>query len=43
VQDFTVAALAERFATEDDAHWETWARSRDLPIAALRTPTLPES
>ena len=43
VQDFSVAKLAERFATEDDAHWETWARSRDLPIAALRTPTLPES
>lgn len=33
------ARLAERFATEAAGHWETWARARDLPIVALRTPT----
>lgn len=39
----TVAGLAARFATEDAAHWEAWARPRDLPIAALRDPSPPES
>lgn len=33
------ARLASRFATEPAEHWETWARARDLPIVALRTPT----
>ena len=36
-------ALAARFATEDAEHWEAWARSRDLPIVALRQPFPPES
>ena len=31
--------LRERFAAETADHWERWARSRDLPIVALRTPT----
>ncbi|HEX5130644.1 MAG TPA: CoA transferase [Usitatibacter sp.] len=31
------ASLAERFARETAAHWETWARARDLPIVAVRT------
>jgi alpha-methylacyl-CoA racemase len=39
----TVAGLAARFATEDAAHWEAWAQPRDLPIAALRDPSPPES
>jgi alpha-methylacyl-CoA racemase len=39
----TVAGLAKRFVTEDAAHWEAWARTRDLPIAALRDPSPPES
>lgn len=30
------ATLAERFAAQGAAHWEAWARERDLPIAALR-------
>ena len=29
--------LAERFAVEPSAHWENWARARDLPIVAVRT------
>ena len=33
------ARLAARFAAEPAEHWETWARARDLPIVALRTPT----
>ena len=32
------AALRERFAAQDAAHWESWARSRDLPILAVRHP-----
>jgi crotonobetainyl-CoA:carnitine CoA-transferase CaiB-like acyl-CoA transferase len=35
-------ALAARFAQESAGHWEAWARSRDLPIAALRSPSTPE-
>jgi crotonobetainyl-CoA:carnitine CoA-transferase CaiB-like acyl-CoA transferase len=31
------ASLAERFARETAAHWETWARARDLPIVAVRS------
>ena len=34
--------LAARFATEPAEHWEAWARARDLPIVALRSPTHPE-
>ncbi len=34
-----IAALRERFAAESAAHWERWARERDLPILALRNPT----
>lgn len=30
------AVLRERFAAESADHWERWARSRDLPILALR-------
>jgi crotonobetainyl-CoA:carnitine CoA-transferase CaiB-like acyl-CoA transferase len=33
------SSLAARFATASSAHWETWARARDLPIVAVRTPT----
>jgi len=29
--------LAARFAADTAGHWESWARARDLPIAALRT------
>lgn len=36
------APLAERFARETADHWEAWARARDLPIVALRSPTTPE-
>jgi crotonobetainyl-CoA:carnitine CoA-transferase CaiB-like acyl-CoA transferase len=31
----TVPALAARFAGETAAHWVSWARERDLPLAAL--------
>lgn len=31
-----VEVLRERFAGESPAHWETWARERDLPIVAVR-------
>lgn len=30
------AVLRERFAAESAGHWERWARSRDLPIVAVR-------
>ena len=30
------ASLVDRFARETAAHWENWARARDLPIVALR-------
>jgi crotonobetainyl-CoA:carnitine CoA-transferase CaiB-like acyl-CoA transferase len=36
------ARLAQRFAQESAAHWEAWARARDLPIAAVRPPPSPE-
>ena len=29
-------ALARRFGTQAAAHWESWARDRDLPIVAVR-------
>jgi crotonobetainyl-CoA:carnitine CoA-transferase CaiB-like acyl-CoA transferase len=32
------ARLASHFAAETAEHWERWARARDLPIVALRTP-----
>lgn len=34
----TIEALRERFAAESAAHWERWARGRDLPILAVRPP-----
>jgi crotonobetainyl-CoA:carnitine CoA-transferase CaiB-like acyl-CoA transferase len=37
------ARLAARFAQDTALHWESWARQRDLPIAALRPPSPPES
>jgi len=33
-----IPRLKARFVTETAAHWEAWARARDLPIAAVRTP-----
>ncbi len=36
------ARLAARFAAESAQHWEAWARARDLPIVALRTPCATE-
>ena len=36
------AALAARFAEDRAEHWEAWALARDLPIVALRPPSLPE-
>jgi len=38
-EDITIERLRERFATETAAHWESWARARDLPIVALRNPS----
>lgn len=35
----SVEALKERFARESVAHWVGWARSRDLPIAAVNLET----
>lgn len=35
--------LAACFARESAAHWENWARARDLPIVALRAPLSPTS
>ena len=35
------ATLAERFSAESAAHWEGWARERDLPILAVRNPPPP--
>lgn len=32
-------SLRARFAGESAAHWEAWARERDLPIVAVRTPS----
>lgn len=37
IEPLDAARLRERFAAETALHWEAWARSRDLPIAALRT------
>jgi crotonobetainyl-CoA:carnitine CoA-transferase CaiB-like acyl-CoA transferase len=34
--------LAARFARESTGHWEAWASARDLPIAAIRSPSTPE-
>lgn len=39
LETLTIDALRERFASETAAHWESWARERDLPIAALRNPS----
>lgn len=36
----TVEALRERFRVDTADHWERWARDRDLPIVALRTPSI---
>ena len=33
----SASALAAAFAREDAAHWERWARERDLPLVAVRT------
>ncbi len=43
VAEFTVESVAACLATEDAEHWESWARSRDLPLVALRNPLPPES
>lgn len=37
LSELTRPALAARFAMESAAHWERWARERDLPIAAVRS------
>jgi alpha-methylacyl-CoA racemase len=37
--EITIERLRERFAAETAAHWERWARERDLPIVALRQPS----
>jgi alpha-methylacyl-CoA racemase len=34
------ASLGARFARESAAFWESWARARDLPIVAVRGPSL---
>lgn len=34
-------SLAAAFRRESAAHWEGWARARDLPIVALRPPSPP--
>lgn len=39
LEALTRPALAARFATESAAHWEGWARERDLPIVAVRSPS----
>jgi len=39
IEPIDAARLAERFAAETARHWESWARARDLPIVALRTPS----
>jgi alpha-methylacyl-CoA racemase len=36
----SVDGLRERFATDTADRWEIWARERDLPIVALRNPTI---
>lgn len=38
--EITLERLRDRFATETAAHWERWARELDLPIVALRQPSL---
>jgi crotonobetainyl-CoA:carnitine CoA-transferase CaiB-like acyl-CoA transferase len=38
LEALTRGALAERFAAQSAAHWERWARTLDLPIAAVRHP-----
>lgn len=39
LEALTLEALRLRFATDTADHWESWARERDLPLVALRTPT----
>jgi crotonobetainyl-CoA:carnitine CoA-transferase CaiB-like acyl-CoA transferase len=39
IDPLTRPALAQRFAAETAAHWESWARGLDLPIVAVRLPT----
>ena len=41
LQTLERSSLAACFARESAAHWETWARARDLPIVALRSPVSP--
>ena len=36
LQALDAQALARRFGTQAAAHWESWARDRDLPIVAVR-------
>ena len=43
LERLSIDRVAARFATEDAEHWEAWARTRDLPIVALRTASPPES
>ena len=40
LESLSTEALRVRFATETAQHWEAWARDRDLPLVALRNPSI---
>jgi crotonobetainyl-CoA:carnitine CoA-transferase CaiB-like acyl-CoA transferase len=42
LEKLTVDGLTERFAKDTASHWESWARSLDLPIVAVRSSTSTE-
>lgn len=42
LEKLTAEALTGRFAKNTASHWESWARSLDLPIVAVRTSTSAE-
>jgi crotonobetainyl-CoA:carnitine CoA-transferase CaiB-like acyl-CoA transferase len=42
LEALTAEALAARFAKDTASRWQAWARSRDLPVVALRAPHSPE-
>jgi crotonobetainyl-CoA:carnitine CoA-transferase CaiB-like acyl-CoA transferase len=39
LETLTPEALREKFAADTAEHWQRWARTLDLPIVAVRTPS----
>ncbi len=43
LEELSVDALRDLFASHDAAYWAAWGREHDLPIAAVRMPSSKES